>query len=306
MPPGSIAYHARMRDWVAAAARGAAVWALVGTSVAVLVCVPVLFAYAIWVVAYALLPAIAAGAIHGACLHWQRGGWARFAQLKRFGAFTGVLFGLLAFLPAFGQNGASYRWLYVGFYVAAAVAGGGAAGWMTAAVTRWQPGVRHSPARRAVSLLLVLAPLAAFDYWAFGERVRVRLPAIALSREAVVNLPAGDARSSRWSGCYQYEGRNLTGMSGGSAEFRHDGGRLVVVLGGDLELRGGIDADGRFWAGNERPTTDRAGALRYLFEGRFVDDTRFEHALRLTLLENGRVKNTIRTEGGGTPCASGR
>jgi hypothetical protein len=152
-------------------------------------------------------------------------------------------------------------------------------------------------ARRVlVGTILILAG-AWIEYALFWPILIRKLPILRLDERSVINLPAGNARGSLWSGCFEYNGEyfwasGVVGKEGGAAFLKQKDGALRVSLGGSgRELSGGVDQDGRFWAGAQTPV-GQGEALRMLLTGRFLDKDHLEYSLRRRYLKGITFHNT--------------
>jgi len=166
-----------------------------------------------------------------------------------------------------------------------------------------RPG-RRVDAKRLIPVGFVLLGIAVLEYFHYGPVIIRKFPIPALRESSVVNLPAGNATGSRWSGTYQVElealeSSGFVGKSGGQLEFVQQDGQLTVNGLGGMILRGGMDSNGRFWAGGQRQTGVESGTLRFLLTGRFQDTEVFTCSKRVTLLKGGRHVNSSREDGSG-------
>jgi len=229
--------------------------------------------------------------------------------LRRVGSLSGAALGLLNFAPSFAQTTVLHRWWGIGVFVAAALAGGYAAGRFNAWLITPEigPGARPGrrvDAKRLIPVGFVLLGIAVLEYFHYGPVIIRKFHIPALRESSVVNLPAGNATGSRWSGTYQVElealeSSGFVGKSGGQLEFVQQDGQLTVNGLGGMILRGGMDSNGRFWAGGQRQTGVESGTLRFLLTGRFQDTEVFTCSKRVTLLKGGRHVNSSREDGSG-------
>jgi hypothetical protein len=150
--------------------------------------------------------------------------------------------------------------LMVAVFLLAAICGGIAAGFASARVVAVPLRGRRSTLGRSVVVgCLLVLPLAALDYRFYWPSTADRLPVPRVSRQAVTNLSAGDARGSTWAGCYQYlgqlsRGSGVIGKEGGLLKVAQADGALKVLNGDAHPLLGGVDGNGRFRFGAERTT----------------------------------------------------
>ncbi len=256
---------------------GILVWCTAGIGVSVLVSAVVVFTYALFIVKDAF-----AGVLSGAGL------------------------GLLDFVPVYVKTTPCFGWWHIGWFVIAAVAGGSAAGFLNSQVhpSRVPPGTRPAWKIRAALGTLLFFCAAGFESEHYGERLLERLPAWPVSERAIAKIHTGNALGTARSGSYQYLGRFhrscVVGSNGGVMEIKQQDGSLQAYV-ADMWLKGGINADGRFWAAGQRSsTTDRNSILRNLFVGRFRNETQFDYILRSSLIVNGSTKNTTMESGTGS------
>ncbi len=286
--------------------RGAVVGILVGVSVGAVVSAFVVSVYAIFLFYYAAPSAALLGALQGLWLYLERDRWASQREVLLFGTVSGAALGLLGFAPIFVQTNVLLRGRDIVLLLCAAIAGGGAAGRVNASffVSYARPQMSPGLRRRLVAGGLIVLSIGLFEYLQYGPAVARKLPVPALSERAVRNLPSGHARGVRWAGCYEYngdffEGSGVVGTAGGAMVFVQKGGALQIDdIGHGKTLRGGIDADGRFWAGTQGEERD-GSALRLLVRGRFLDRDRFKFSFRVSLVKHGSVANTTREDGAG-------
>jgi hypothetical protein len=245
------------------------------------------------------------GALHGPWLYFERDRWRSAGQLHRFGLLSGAVFGLLGFPPAFARTSLIVSPFQVGVFLAAALLGGAAAGLANARfyLPQVRPQVPSGWRRRLVAGCLIVLPLAAFEYLHYGSGVLRRWPIPALAENSVLRLPVGDARGSDWAGCYDYsaeffEASGIVGTTGGRLRLVQQEGRLQLEEAASHPLHGGIDQDGRFWAGGQRAAPD-GPVLRTLIQGKFVRQGEFTISLRSTVLKGGTVLNSTHAEGKG-------
>jgi hypothetical protein len=293
-----------LRDLFKNVATAAVVWTIVGVPVATVVAASRVF---VWVITS--LPEMAAtaavlGGVHGLWLYLvgQRSDSAQ-ADLRWFGPVSGGILGLLGYPPVFSRiNGIVVDRLAVAVFLLAAVCGGTAAGF--AAARRVVPlqlrGRRSIAGRRLIIGCFFVLPVAAVDYHFYWPSTVDRLPVPRVSHRAVTNIPAGDARGSTWTGCYQYlgelsRGSGVLGKEGGLLRVAQSDGFLKVSDGSAGALLGGVNADGRFRFGVERTAPDR-DVLRVLWEGKFEGRT-LGFTKRTTGLRGENFLNTTRLTG---------
>jgi hypothetical protein len=290
---------------------GALIWCTVGIGVATLISALVIFVWAIYVFAVAWRAAALLGSIQGLWLFAERARWKNSREQVRFGLVSGAALGLLGFVPSYVQIEMlpPHRWWGVGVFAAAAFFGGMAAGGVTAVAigSRPEPQGSTRAARRLVVGVLLMLGGAALEYSLYWPSLIRKLPILRLDESSVVNLPPGNARGSQWSGCFQYLGETFwasggVGKEGGMLTVRQDGGALQITMAGSSSsLAGGVDADGRFWTGAQRPVPPD-GLLRTLLRGRFQGTDRFEYSLRLSYLKGLTFVNTTRVDGTASRC----
>src|SRR5262249_23162025 len=126
-----------------------------------------------------------------------------------------------------------------------------------------------------------------------------RLPVPQVSRRAVTNLAAGDARGSTWAGCYQYlgqtsRGSGAIGKEGGLLKVEQADGALRVLDGDAHPLLGGVDGNGRFRFGGGRTTGQ--DTVRVLWEGKFNENS-LDFTKRMTGIRGLNLLNTTRLTG---------
>jgi hypothetical protein len=279
---------------------GAAVWEMVGVPVAAIIAAFRVFVYVIYALPDMAMTAAVLGSVQGLWLYLTgRPNESQDGHLRWFGAVAGGVLGLLGFPPVFSRiNQIVADRLLVAVSLLAALCGGIAAGFVLTKVVT-------APVRRSGSTLgravaagcLVVLPLTAVDYHLYWEPMVDRLPVPEVSRQAVANLSAGNARGSAWAGCYQYLGQ----FSHGSGVLGKEGGLLKVAqVDGALKandgnsLLGGVDGDGRFRFGAEMVTGQ--DTLRVLWEGKF-DGNSVEFTKRMTVLRGPTILNTTRLTG---------
>jgi hypothetical protein len=267
-----------------AAVLGAIVWSVVGVGVATLVCGLALSVWALLIVPRAVGPAVVLGALHGVWVHAERnrGAWSRHPE--RAGALSGLVVGILGFLPVFStRDPRPVPWAEVAVFAAAALLGGACAGAVVSNLMRRAPvgTVPSFSARRLLVPGLVWLGLASAELVVFGPRAAYHVPPTGLTDAAVVGLPAGTARGAARSGQYviTMHALDLTGGSGGTASVAQQEGRLSMTWSSHV-YEGGIDADGRFRMGARRQSPGSASVERTLVSGRFLSDTLFEIEVR--------------------------
>lgn len=295
-------------------ARGVLSWALVGCGTAAVISFLVLSAYAVFVFEDAGPAAAVLGAIQSVWLYLERTRWRSSRELFGFGSLSGAALGLLGFAPSFAQTTVNFSWSAISVLLCAALAGGLAAGSVNAwfFVSQVRADAPPGYSRWLFTGCCLVLSVAAFEYWHYGPIIIRKLPVPKLSESSVLNLPAGDATGSRWSGLYRFRGETFesSGMVGGERgliQFVQNNGSLKVCRDGDEVLAGGINANGEFWAGSQRTGdaalvwrgSQGAYALRWLLKGKFLDNDHFEYSSRTSLLENGRFRNSTRVDGTG-------
>ena len=214
---------------------------------------------------------------------------------------SGALVGAICFLPAFVFWSGTSSTVLALAAVAGAMAGGAASANVVLRVSPAKP----SSGSFAAGVIVILAVFAA-ALGIFWQAVLDRMPVWELSREAVVNLPAGDASGTQWSGCYSYEGTSIpntygaglprrpTGRSGGMVIVTQNGGALQMDFSDRMYL-GGVNQNGDFWAGYD------SEGVRMRIDGQFMEHG-FTYQKRGTALRQGTPFNTIVDRGLGRPC----
>ena len=222
-----------------------------------------------------------------------------FRGLRWPGSVSGGLLGLLGFPPVFSRTDIVADRLTVAIFLLAAICGGTAAGLASGRVVAMRARWGRLTLRRSalVGCLLVLPP-AAVDYRLYWPPAADRLPVPRVSRQAVTNISAGNARGSTWAGCYEYKGQFSRGGGGpggswGSLKLSQTDGALKV-LNGTSALQGGVDDDGGFRFGAEG--IDGQDTIRVLWEGKFKGSS-LGFTRRETLLRGTNTVNTTRLTG---------
>lgn len=292
-------------------ALGALIWCTLGSGVAALISSLVLFVYAVFVVTAAARIAALLGAVQGLWIFLERHSWKTSRQRVRFGCVSGAAFGLLGFAPAYIHTEIlpPHGWWGIAVFLIAALLGGMAAGAVTAMLvaTPDTPQATSGHIRRIlVGSLLVLAG-ASIEHALFWPALNQKLPITALDESSVVNLPAGNARGSLWSGCFQYNGQmfwasGVVGKEGGEAFVQqNDGGLIISFAGSSDKLTGGVNEDGEFWAGAQS-SIGQGETLRTLIRGRLADKDHLEYSLRRTYRRGTKFQNSTRVDGYGARC----
>jgi hypothetical protein len=284
--------------------RAALVWAIVGMSVAAGISFIVIYFFALFVFVDAGLAALALGVIEGLWLYLEKSKTANAREFLRFGFISGAGLGLLTLPPALAQAELLHKgWLAPVVFVVAALVGGGVGGIFSARSFQIDTSSRqpsHSMLRLLIGYCLILAPLGVAEYLHYGMIVQTRLQALAvLSNASVSGLPPGNATGSQWSGCYSVDYHNIgeSGVGGGIFCLTQLDGQLIISQGGDPDLEGGIDSDGRFWVGSDHTFNDLEA--RVLWKGKFVDNSRFHYFSWITVLQNGKFSNSVIATGNG-------
>ena len=287
-------------------ATAAAVWAIVGVPVAAVISA---FRVVVWVI-YSLPEMVATaavlGSVQGLWLYLAgRPSEPQYGDLCWFGPVSGGVLGLLGFPPVFSRiDGIVVDRLSVAVFLLAALGGGIAAGFASArrVVPVQLRGRRSIVGRCLVFGCLLVLPLAAVDYHFYWPPTVDRLPVPRVSHLAVTHIPAGDARGSMWTGCYQYlghlsRGSGVVGGEGGLLKVEQTDGSLKVSDGSAGALLGGVNGDGRFRFGAERTAPDQ-DVLRVLWEGKF-EGRSLGFTQRTTGLRGENLQNTTRLTGTG-------
>jgi hypothetical protein len=278
---------------------------MVAVPVAAIIAASRVFVYVIYAVPEMAVTAAVLGCVQGLWVYLAgRPTESQESNLRWFGAVSGGVLGLLGFPPVFSRiNEIIADRLLVSVSIFAAVCGGIAAGSILIRVVAVPLRGRGSILGRAVvvACLLVL-PVGAADYHFYWAQMVDRLPVPEVTREALTDLAAGNARGSVWSGCYQYLGQ----FSRGSGVVGKEGGLLrVAETDGALKASdgnawlGGVDGDGRFRFGGEISTGQ--DTVRVLWEGRFYKNS-LSFTKRVTGLRGPTVLNTTRLTGTAQRC----
>jgi len=292
-------------------AGGAIIWCTVGAGVAALISSLVIFVWAIYVVTVAAPIAALLGCVQGLWLYLERLHWKNSGERMRFGWTSGAALGLLGFAPSYIHIEIlpSHGCRDIAVFLVAALFGGMAAGGVTAKLTPTPDGPQGASgrARRVLVGCLLILIGASVEYSLYWPALIRKLPIPRLDESSVINLPAGSARGSLWSGCFQYNGEffwasGVAGKEGGAPFVQQKDGVLRVSLGGSgRELSGGVDEDGRFWAGAQAPV-GQGETLRTLVKGRFLDKDHLQYSLRRSYLKGTTFQNTTRVDGRGLRC----
>jgi hypothetical protein len=272
-----------------------AVWVFVAVPVAAAVSAVRLSLLFLFVLPEMAATAAILGAIHGLWVFLANGPsqfagsrlpGATASSFRWFGVISGGVLGLLGFLPVYSHTTVLAVYPLLIASIAAAICGGAAAGfafcWILSAKLFDPPPIGQS---LITGSLLVLA-LGAMEYAAYWNGTADRLP---LLKFAVTNLPAGDAKDTAWSDCYEYRGIASDGNGGDSGILlvKQRDGLLELSSNRNWALQGGVDQQGRFSAGAE--TTRDGITFRTLWEGRFGSGLVFTE--RTTALRDGSVVN---------------
>lgn len=262
----------------------------------------------IYIPRYALVPALALGAIHSLWMQLERENYSSRTDATVFFIVTGALMGLLGFAPTFiNFTEVSFRWTSIVVFLLSAAVGGGVAGHLCGNLYFPPPSGnkdRHwGP--RLIRGLLVLTPIAVLEIHLFGATVQDRLPARIVRAHEVLNLGAGNATGSQWSGEFQYSGSyshgsGISGTGGGMMKIAQLDGRITVSNVVSKDLIGGIDANGHFWAGAE---SSSSMLLRTQLEGQFTDIDNFTYSIRNSVFKDGAFPSHINStlaKGSGT------
>jgi hypothetical protein len=288
--------------------RAALVWATVGTCVAAVICFVLVGPFSVFVLVDAGPGALALGVIEALWLFVEKSRAANSQQFTRLGLISGAGLGILALPPALARTDlSSNSWIFAAVLFIAAVLGGGVGGVFSAKSFRIGITSRetsHSTLRHVAVCCLIFVPLGLAEYYYYGPIVQAKLVVLNfLPKHSVMSLPAGNAQGSRWTGCYAFEYRNIggSGVGGGELHVTQSDGRLTIEEGRDT-FDGGIDSNGRFWVGRDVAYSDFEG--RFLWEGKFINDSRVQVSIRTTSLENGVFANSGLAKGTGyrVPC----
>lgn len=286
----------------------ALVWATVGTCVAAVICFFLIGPFSVFVLVDAGPGALALGVIEGLWLFVEKSRAANSQRFTRLGLISGTGLGILALPPALARTDlSSNSWIFAAVLFIAAVLGGGVGGVFSAKSFRIGTTSRetsHSTLRHIAVCCLIFVPLGLAEYYYYGPIVQAKLEVLNfLPKHSVMSLPAGNAEGSKWTGCYafEYHDRSGSGVGGGELRVTQSDGRLTIVEGRDT-LDGGIDSNGRFWAARDVTFSDFEG--RFLWKGRFTNDSRLQVSTRTTVLKNGVFANSGLAKGTGyrVPC----
>ena len=282
-------------------AKAAAVWTIVGVPVAAVIAAFRVLLFVITSFPEMAATAVVLGGVQGLWLYLAgRPSESEYGSLRWLGSVSGGILGLLGFPPVFSRSSIVADRQMVAVFLVAAICGGIAAGLASARVVAAPVRGRRSTLGRSVVVgCLLVPPLAALDYHFYWPPTADRLPVPRVSRQAVTNLSAGDARGSTWSGCYQYlgqllRGSGVIGKEGGLLKVEQTDGALKVLNGGAYSLIGGVDSNGRFRFGAE--TTTGQDTIRMLWEGTFTDSS-LDFTRRMTVLRGIDVLNTTQLTG---------
>lgn len=283
--------------------RAALIWAVTGTSAAAVVCFPLVYFWAIFVLYDAAPGALVFGTIQALWLLVEKSKAATSKEFIRFGFISGSGLGLLALPPALTRSEAVFSsWFAPAVFVVAALVGGGLGGALSALSFRAGNGSEKASRptlRLIVGCCIVLVPLSLAEYHYYGPVVQSRLKVLAfLPKRAVVDLPTGNAEGSRWAGCYEFDYHNIgeSGVGGGSLRVTQFDGRLTIFH-PDRKLEGGVDSSGRFRAGSD--TIFKEYEHRLLWKGQFFDDSHFTYLQTSTVLVHGNFSNSTVVQGAG-------
>lgn len=288
--------------------RAALVWATVGTCIAAAIFFPLFAFFSVFVLFDAAPVALALGVIEGLWLFFEESRVANSQQFIRLGLISGAGLGILALPPALARTDLSdSSWMFPAVSVVAVLVGGGVGGVFSAKSFRIGTISRetsHSIQRLVAGCCLIFVPLGLAEYYYYGPIVQARLVVLNfLPKHSVMSLPAGNAKGSRWTGCYAFEYRNIggSGVGGGELHVTQSDGRLTIEEGRDT-FDGGINSNGRFWVGRDVAYSDFEG--RFLWEGKFINDSCVQVSIRTTSLKNGAFANSELAKGTGfrVPC----
>ncbi len=278
---------------------------MVAVPVAAIIAAFRVFVYVMYAVPEMAVTAAVLGCVQGLWVYLAgRPTKSQESDLRWFGAVSGGVLGLLGFPPVFSRiNGIVADRLLVAVSIFAAVCGGIAAGAILIKVVAVPlRGGGSIPGRAVVVAFFFVLPIGALDYHLFWAQMVDRLPVPDVTRQALTNLAAGNARGSAWSGCYQYlgqysRGSGLVGKEGGLLRVAQTDGALKANDGSPL--LGGVDDNGRFRFGGEISTGQ--DTARVLWEGRFYKNS-LSFTKRVTGLRGTKVSNTTRLKGTAQRC----
>ncbi len=278
------------------------------------VCAPVAAGIAASFVSFWMLASFPEIAVTATVLGGVQGLWFYLAGPGRFkseydgylclGAISGSFLGVLGFPPVFSRAGIIAANPTVAVFLLAAIAGGTVAGLVSAHVlTLLLQGRTLKLGWRVVFVGRII--LTAIDYHFYWPATTERIALPEISHQEIMNLSAGNAQGSTWSGCYHYQGRNPLGigMENGQLKVVQTDGVLHVEgsIAEPHSFSGGVDRNGRFRFGAEVSTGQDPS--RVLWQGRFHGNS-LEFQRRMTLLKG--TNNPAATQLTGTaqlaPC----
>ena len=280
---------------------GAIVWVMVGAPAAALIAACRVFAWVIFAVPQMAITAAVLGLLQGLWLHlssdWEESRPRKHAWL---GSLSGAILGLLGFAPVFSRINIVADRGMVAVFLSAATVGGILSGVVLTRVgflkrPYWTPRLGRSV---LVGFLLIV-PLVIAELRLYGAAVADRLPVSPVSEQDVNTLGVGDARDSRWAGCYEYLGQfsrssGVVGSEGGLMKVAQDGGSLQIRTGEAYVLRGELRRNGAFRVGTQYANGQET--TRVIWQGRF-DGNSLQFTRRWTVVHHNGIENTTKLAG---------
>jgi hypothetical protein len=280
--------------------RSSLAWAITAVAVATLVCFLAFYFYALFFIRFMIVPALALGLFHSVWVYLERKHFADASDASFFGTVSGGFAGLLGFPPAFANvTDVIFGWSGIAVLIAASVIGGAIAGRTWVGFVHNPTAAARRPQKRFARGALLLVTMFVLEIAVYGPVLRLKLPVWIVLKRDVIGLRAGNARGSSWSGEFQYSstsshGSGIQGTSGGIMTIVHDNGHIAIANVASKDLEGGIDSNGRFWAGSE------TGRLRTRLDGKFSDADHFSFTVRRSVFEDGVFpKNSTLEDGSG-------
>ena len=279
------------------------------------VCAPIAAGITASLVSFWMLASFPEIAVTAAVLGGVQGLWFYLAGPGRsrseydgylwLGAISGSFLGVLGFPPVFSRAGIIAARPTVAVFLVAAVLGGVAAGLVSAHVlTLLLQGRTLKLGRRVVLVGLII--LTAIDYHFYWPATTERIAPPNISHQEITDLSAGNARGSKWSGCYEYEVQYPigTGFERGQLKVVQTDGVLKVEYRSwfaPQALSGGVDRSGHFRFGTEVSTGQYPS--REMWQGKFHGNS-LEFQRRITLLKETNNLPTTQLIGTAhlTPC----
>jgi hypothetical protein len=276
-------------------------WAIAAIAGATSICFLAYYFFALFFIPFMIAPALVLGLFHSTWLFLERKHFANASEAGVFAMVSGGFAGVLGFAPAFANvTDIVFGWGGIGVLIAASVVGGAIGGRTSVRFFLPPPAAAARPRSRVARAALLVVPLFVIELVVYGPILRVKLPVWPVLTRDVIGLRAGNAWGRSWSGEFEYSstpshGSGIQGRSGGIMTIVQDHGRITIANVVSEDLNGGIDSDGRFWAGAE---TSR---LRTRLDGKFSDSDHFSFALRSSVFADGAFPtNTTLEDGSGS------